>query len=398
MNYLTKPIYLFIVPYFPTATRHWGSYLYDQVKAVMATNQYQVEVLYPSSNGNYGEDYEFGGIKVRRFKTYNFPSSVWDGAFDFFNLCNFEKRLKELNIDINDIKIVHAHIIRQGIYANHLKRKNPKIITILQHHGYDVLAVGDGRFAKYKWHKKHAEEYGIKICNEIDLHVGVSQATLDALKKYPVKIKESYVLYNGIDYNKFHPLEKKDIKVNNTFENDENHPFIVGCIANFWEIKDHITLIKAVEILINQYNFDIKLILVGTGFTLVECKNYVKEKKLEHNIIFHDHIPHDQLIYFYNSLDLFVLPSYWDTLGCVYLEAYACGVSFITSEGSGIIELIDEKDKEKWVAPKSAPQELALRIKEYYEKPSSLRLKQNIDINFLIPNFLNKLNTLKCKQ
>ena len=40
--------------------------------------------------------------------------------------------------------------------------------------------------------------------------------------------------------------------------------FTIGCVANFWKLKDQITLIKAVEILLlNGLKIEVKF--VGTG-------------------------------------------------------------------------------------------------------------------------------------
>ncbi len=376
---MDKPIYVEIVPYFPSEDRHWGSYLFDQVKAINSLNKYHVVVLRSTLNPQQDGDYEYNGVKVYRFKERNLPSALWSGFYDTSNCKNLESCLHRLDIDVADIAVVHAHMIRQGTYAAFLKKRNPHIVSLLQHHGYDVLAVGDGRFARYGWHKRHVINYGTKICNEIDMHIGVSQATLEQLSNYPkIKPKDQYVLYNGVDMDSFHPILATP-----------NKQFTIGCVANFWEIKDQITLIKAVEVLNGRYKQTVKAILVGTGFTLEDCKQYVVSHHLEDIIIFQDNMPHDKLIHFYNSLDLFVLPSYWDTLGCVYLEAYACGVPFMSAEGTGIKELIPVEDQSKWIAPKSDPEKLALMIKDYIENRPVQKLNTPIDITELISDFLN---------
>ena len=103
-------------------------------------------------------------------------------------------------------------------------------------------------------------------------------------------------------------------------------------------------------------------------------------------------VPHDKLIEVYNSFDLFVLPSYWDTLGCVYLEAYACGVPFMAAEGTGIKELIPEEEQTKWIAPKSDPEKLAKMIYDYIEYRYPQTLSQSININDLVSNFLKVID------
>lgn len=376
---MDRPVYIFIVPFFPSENCHGGSYIYDQVRAIQDSGLYDVYVLEGTSNLLKDGDYEFEGIKIHKFREYQLPGALWDGTFDNLNFKSFEKCIERLGFDIDRIKVAHAHTLRPGSYAVKLKHIAPKIITILQHHGYDVLGITDGRFSKFEWHKRHAVKYGTDICNHIDLHVGVSKATLTYLHKYPgICVKDEYVLYNGVDTDKFHPLTKYP-----------NNRFTIGCVANFWKVKDHITLIKAVECLVNEYSCDIRAKLIGTGATLEECKTYVTSHNLSGYIEFLPHLAHGRMIEFYNSIDLFVLPSYWDTLGCVYLESFACGVPFMTAEGTGVQELIPDNEKSLWIAPKSDYRRLALMIKDYMDNLPAQHLSQSTDIKSLIWDFLD---------
>ena len=94
----------------------------------------------------------------------------------------------------------------------------------------------------------------------------------------------------------------------------------------------------------------------------------------------------------HNTLDLFVLPSYWDSFGCVYVEAYACGVPFMTAKGTGITELISETDFEKWVIEPHDYIALARNIKNYMNKHEKQILNSAIDIDTLVRNYLDFIN------
>ena len=196
-----------------------------------------------------------------RFTQYELPTNAWPGAGDYFNLHSFDKALKRIGIAYEDIAVVHAHVTGNAKYANYVKSKNPATRTILQHHGYDVLSLTDGRFADMQWHKRHCINYGVNLCNQIDLHVGVSEQILHYLEAYKgIYLKDKYVLYNGVDTSKFYQIE-------------ESHTgFHIGCVANFWELKDQITLIKAVENLICNGCTDIRVSFVGTGYTRESCE------------------------------------------------------------------------------------------------------------------------------
>ena len=82
-----------------------------------------------------------------------------------------------------------------------------------------------------------------------------------------MKSRKTYVFYNGVDTSVFN--------VNDGAANLYGDIFRIGCIANFQEIKDHITLIKAFEILIKKGYGNMRLSLLGSGETLSECKAYI---------------------------------------------------------------------------------------------------------------------------
>lgn len=376
-----KPIYLVITPFFPTVESFRGPYVYDQVRALECDGRYHVVVLKPTSWLHREENYEYGGVKVYRFTTFDLPTNAWSGWGDSLSYRSFNKCLKRLNIDCDDIAVVHSHVTALGKFANFVKSKNPKCLTVLQHHGYDVLGVTDGRFAGKEWHRTHCINYGVNICNKIDLHVGVSQEILRYLGKYEgIMLRDKYVLYNGVDTSKFYPIGAKK-KVDDIFR--------IGCVANFWELKDQITLIKSVEILIKNGMKKIKVSFVGTGYTRESCEQYVNENGLNDYFEFKNEVDHSQLNAYYNTLDLFVLPSYWDSFGCVYTEAYACGVPFMTARGTGITELIPEEDFFKWVIKPKDYVALTHNIMYYIDNRDKQILKTSIDIKVLVTEYLD---------
>lgn len=57
-----------------------------------------------------------------------------------------------------------------------------------------MLSLENGRFANKEWHKRICVDYGKKLCNDIDLHLGVSHEILKYLEAYKgIRIKDKYV-------------------------------------------------------------------------------------------------------------------------------------------------------------------------------------------------------------
>ena len=74
-----------------------------------------------------------------------------------------------------------------------------------------------------------------------------------------------------------------------------------------------------------------KLLLVGEGPLLQELKDYAAKLKIEDNIIFlgnRDDVPNIM-----QAMDAFVLPSLFEGLGLVNIEAQAAGLPCVVSSG-----------------------------------------------------------------
>jgi len=317
-------------------------------------------------------DYEFNGFKVKTFKTFDFPYFIFPGLFNSCNKRRFSKFMQKKNI--TNVSFSHSHVSYPAAYlVEDLVCKK-----IVQHHGLDVLQLLNGRSNLIKkLQRNYLIKKTIRQLNKSDLNIGVSELVLNQLREYPTySPKDELVLYNGVDTSKFYPIEV-----------EKNEIFTIGCIANFWEIKDQITLIKAVEIL-SLKGEDILLRLIGTGPTLQSCKDYVHQKKLNQFVSFEKEIKHEILNTFINKSDLFVMPSYFEALGCVYLESWATNTPYIAVKEQGISELVPEKVKDKMLVSKSDEIELAEKILYFINNNIDFTFDRTYDIKYTISEFL----------
>lgn len=377
----TKKIYLIVTPFFPEPLDFHGPYVLDQAKALMRVGDYKVVVVKPYVFWKRAEDYVIDGVQVLRCPSWSPPSNILPNRLsDALSVRSLKRKLKSKGILLSDIIACHSHVASMGFYSVAFQRSVKDCRGIVQHHGFDVMGITDGVFANMKWHEKLCIRRGIRICNTVSLNVGVSRKILEYLKSYPgVKLQDEYVLYNGVDTTKFYPAQGKA----------KNKPFAIGCIANFWPLKDQMTLIKAVERLVADGRKDLLVRFIGSGMTRPGCEKYVAEHKLSDYFSFENEVMHDQLLAFYQSLDLFVLPSYWEAFGCVYTEAYACGVPFIGVKGQGISEIIPDNEKDRWLIGKGDDKGLARLISEFMCSPCPQRLNNAYKIDNLVGRYVD---------
>lgn len=366
--------YLVVTPFFPSEESFVGSYIFDQVSELKKQTKYNIDIIKVDSVYSTQKDYVYNGFNVFIFKLIDLPFFIFPGLLHFINRIRFNYFLIRKNIF--DIEIAHAHVTYPAAYLiSDLRCKK-----IVQHHGLDVLQLKNGRSCFFrKMQKKYLIRRSVKQLNKSDINVGVSRKVLNKLssfRKYnPIK---EVVLYNGVDRSKFYPIIKKKQDV-----------FLIGCVANFWVLKDQMTLIKSVELL-KEKEIDIVVRLIGSGKNLRECMDYVSTRNLTEIIKFEKEIKHERLNNFYNEIDLFVLPSYYEALGCVYLESWATNTPFIAVEGQGIEELVPDQFKDRLLISRSDEIDLSNKILSLYNQRLHLEFDERYDIKETISLFLKQ--------
>ena len=367
-----KKTYIIITPFFPSKNSFVGSYIFDQVNELRNQTNFNIEIVKMISIFSYEKDYKFKGFSVHVFKTIDFPYFIFPGVFNQINKKRFFKLLKKNKIE--NIKYSHSHVSYPSAYmVEDLVCKK-----IVQHHGLDVLQLTNGRNKFMRnIQKRFLIRNTIKHLNNADINLGVSNLVLQQLRNYKTyNPQNEFVLYNGVDTSKF--FEKETAK---------NDVFTIGCVANFWKIKDHITLIMSIQRILEEGN-NIKLRLIGSGPTLPSCKKYVVENNLSKYIIFEKEIAHEKLNDFYNSIDLFVLPSYFEALGCVYLESWSTNTPFVGINNQGISELIPVHEIDNLLADEKSTSSLKEKILNEYNRKRSFPFDEKYDIKNTICDFL----------
>lgn len=396
--------YICVTPFFPSPNNWRGAYVLDQVKAIQRHANLTVQVFMPSKHEG---EYEIKNIKVYLFKTKQTPSYFFNGLFNEYNTSRFIERINSVGINIDDIEFAHCHSGQNGCYGLAIKKINPHIKVLLQHHNLDTFTVMNGKYAGWKLNNHYRAKKAIDIFNKVDIHICISEPVKDSLLSFPkarknevfepyikrmsqmgdlqpIKAPQIYILNNGVDTSLFFPYKKKQKS------GDENENiFKIGCIGNFQQLKDHMTLIKAFEILIKNGLIDLRLSLLGTGPTRKSCESYIVEHNLSEYVEWPNEVPHDKLPDYYHSLDLFVLPSIFEGFGCVYVEAAACGIPFMGVYNQGADEYICEDEKSKWLIQPFDYIGLANRIKDYYHNRYKQKLSKDYDIDIIIKPFLN---------
>lgn len=400
-----KKYYIVITPFFPTPSSFRGPFIYDQVKALKAVSDYEVVVFKSTSLRDKTISYEYDGIKVFLFPKAQNPSYLFNGSFNGFNAKSFVKKVLAMGINPKDIVAVHCHTSTFGAFGLELKKYNPSIKVLLQHHDKDPFTILNGKLAGWRLNSRYRAKKNIEIFNAVDVHICISRACEANLLAFPkaspeetyqpylnrlknlqglprIRPKQIVILYNGVDTSKFYKKEKKITE----------HTFTIGCVANFISLKGQRDLIKAFYHFVHKCNIEAKLLFVGSGPTLNDCIALCEQLNIDNMVEFKTEVQHSELVDFYNALDLFVLPSHFDGFGCVCLEAFACGVPYMISKNQGACEYFVSEEESKWAFLPGDVGRLTDLIEEFYYNRQAQHLKYHIDIKSLVTDFLKEVD------
>ena len=399
---MDKPIYLIVSSFFPGPGNWRCAFAYDYVKAIQRDGRYRPVVFKP------GPSYEYNGIVVHGFSSLSLPSGIPCPLLTPLNVRLFLKAFKSAGFKASDIAVAEAYTNGRVPHLLALKKQNPKILVGVHHHDPASYGVFDGRFRQF-WPFKLISYYMRRIPYEkADLHIFISRVVRDSFLAFPktnwtsyreyarlgrgiqflrsVRIKGEYILHNGVDTSIFMPKNNQQKRVGASF--------VIGCIGNFSDWKNQIQLLRAVNRLKARIA-DLKCVFVGSGRELEACQSYVAENGLGDVVEFRPEVKHEELAEFYRGLDLFCLPSYFEGFGCVFTEANACGVPFITCEGQGMDDLVPEDERGLWLCKFGDEEDLARKIMNVYEHPRCQKLRSPIAILELMRNYLDYVGELR---
>jgi len=376
--------YIVITPFFPSFESFRGSYLLDQAKAIQSNSNYKllVIIISPFLEKSQG-DYIIEGVHCKTFRVIDFPSFIFPSFFNKINLKRFGIFIEKNNIKVGSKSVIHGHINYPSLNFLDFFSRKFSCKTILQHHGLDILQKETGitiPFIKWIQNKLILKRFN-RLSEHITKHIAISSVVKSNLIKINPRLENKiYVCVNGVDTTKFYVNPSKTM-------NDTK--FVIGCVANFWELKDQITLLKAVDVLKTNGIKNLHLKFVGSGKTLNKCVEYAKRKNIDCEFI--NELKHKNLLTFYNQLDLFVLPSKYEAFGCVYLEALACGVPFIGVKNQGIEDVVKNDLKKYQLVDAGAYVDLSKLIYYFYSNELTIRFDKAYKIENTIKKMLNNI-------
>ena len=214
--------------------------------------------------------------------------------------------------------LVHAHMLPRDGHAGLLVARALGVPMALTVHGTDVLRYFEP--VRTPWARNR------RIAQEADALMAVSTLLLSRVAPYRGEGRITRVVPNGVDLS----LVPEQVRTT---------PRAVISVGTLKARKCMDRTLEAFARLAGEFP-DATLTIVGMGEMEGALRGRIAELHLEQRVTLTGGLPHGQVLARMAESDLFVLPSWGEGYGIVYIEAMAAGCIAVGAKGEGIEDTI----------------------------------------------------------
>lgn len=216
--------------------------------------------------------------------------------------------------------IVHAHMLPRDGHAGLLLARALGIPVALTVHGTDIF--------HYFIPGKEPWKRNIRIAQDVDALMAVSNLLMSRVAPYRGEGRLSRVVQNGVDLS--------------LVPNDEKRkPRSVISVGTLKARKCMDRTLEAFARLADEYP-DATLTIVGIGEMEEQLRVRIGQLGLQSRVTLTGGLPHEEVLRRMAQSDLFVLPSWGEGYGIVYIEAMAAGCIAVGAKDEGIADTITD--------------------------------------------------------
>jgi len=232
-------------------------------------------------------------------------------------------RVRELQRS-HQIDLIHAHAPLPCGHAAMLLSAELGLPFVVSVHGLDAFSTEQVRGRAGEWCRRISQ----RVYRSSRRVICISEHVRERVLEGTGPTCRTSVVYNGVNAELFSPGT----------EPQSGKPIVLS-VGNLIPIKGHALLIRAIAALAAEFPA-ISLEIIGDGAERSHLEGLVLELKIADRVRFLGRQSRQQVAAAMRRSSVFALPSRYEGLGCVYLEAMSTGKPVIGCRGQGIAEII----------------------------------------------------------
>jgi teichuronic acid biosynthesis glycosyltransferase TuaC len=240
------------------------------------------------------------------------------GAFLYASILPKVRRLHQAK----PVHMIHAHGAMPCGHAAALLSRELGIPFVVTVHGLDAFSIDQVKGYTRQWRRRMAQWVYRRAWRVLC----ISEKVRDQVTQGVTQVHAT-VVYNGADTQSFSP-SRDEVESNNILS-----------VGNLIPIKGHELLLQAFATMCSDFP-DLSCELIGDGPERSHLTAVVAKLNLAGRVRFLGRQSRKQVADAMRRCTVFALPSRYEGLGCVYLEAMCAGKPVIACRGQGIQEVI----------------------------------------------------------
>ncbi len=290
---------------------------------------------------------QIGKLTIHHPRYFLLPkiSMPWHGLTMFLGSLPLVLRLKkETKFDCID-----AHYVYPDGFAAVLLGKMLRIPVTVSARGTDI-----NLFPTF-WLTRRMIRWTLRQAQGV---IAVSAALKEAMVKLGASAEKIRVISNGVDVERFQPVERRAARRHLGLPEDAR---IVVSVSALIPTKGLQSLITAVAEMAPR-SPKLKLYLVGDGALRGTLENSARKEGLEKQVFLVGNKPNEELKFWYSAADVTCLASLREGSPNVLLESMACGTPVVATRVGGVPEVIVSPELGVLVEPNSQALAAALEF------------------------------------
>jgi glycosyltransferase involved in cell wall biosynthesis len=255
------------------------------------------------------------------------------------------------------IDLIHAHAALPCGHAAVLLSREFNIPCVVTVHGLDAFFDKQVRGLAGRWCKRVAQ-FVYRSASRV---ICISQRVSEQLTEGSPIHANTKVIYNGVDSSAFRPSSTDSL------------PHTILSVGNLIPSKGHELLLRAFASVMPTYP-QLNCEIIGDGPEYQSLVRLAKECNIADKVHFVGRQSRNQVAEAMRRCAIFALPSHYEGLGCVYLEAMSSEKPVIGCRGQGIDEVI-RHGSNGWLIGSGNLQELVAALSTLLQ---NMRLRRQI--------------------
>jgi glycosyltransferase involved in cell wall biosynthesis len=266
------------------------------------------------------------GMRVRTFKHFVQPLDPFRDLLALLDLTAFLRN--------EGYHLIHTHNSKAGFIGRLAGKWAGVPVSVHTVHGF---AFHD---QEPPWRQalfRNLERLAGHWCDKM---IFISQPLIDwALREGVTNESKVVKIYSGIELDHFHPVSAEEKRKIRKKWGINQKDAVIGMVSKLWEGKGHEILIRAFQEIKKEIK-EARLVIVGEGYLHDPLVSLVDRLGLTDSVLFTGF--QMDVFEIIATFDVTVLPSFFEGMGRVLLEAMAMEKPVVASRVGGIPDLVED--------------------------------------------------------